>query len=140
MSLRSKTGGYVMPDDIAFQPVYKLLQKEDRTLIAHLGEPNGAWMPLGTNNPEDDFYSSHREWYMYGHADAPSKEAILQARDRVVARYPKLRVVGCHLGSNEEDLGALSARLDRLPQLLQSTWPRAYDISLRAIGARRARS
>jgi predicted TIM-barrel fold metal-dependent hydrolase len=115
MSLRNKAGGYVLPDDVAFQPIYQLLQKEDRTLIAHLAEPNGAWMPLGPNNPEDDFYSSHREWYMYGRADAPSKEAILQARDRVVARYPKLRVVGCHLGSNEEDLNALAARLDRLP-------------------------
>jgi len=114
MSLRN-TGGYVMPDDVAFQPVYELLQKEDRTLIAHLAEPNGAWMPLGPNNPEDDFYSSHREWYMYGRPDAPSKESILQARDRVIARYPKLRVVGCHLGSNEEDLNALAARLDRLP-------------------------
>ncbi len=39
---------------------------------------------------------------------------ILQARDRVISRYPKLRVVGCHLGSNEEDLNALAKRLDRL--------------------------
>ena len=115
MSLRNKTGAYVMPDDVAFQPIYELLQKEDRTLIAHLAEPNGAWMPLGPNNPEDDFYGSHREWYMYGRADAPSTEAILQARDRVIARYPKLRVVGCHLGSNEEDLHALAARLARFP-------------------------
>jgi predicted TIM-barrel fold metal-dependent hydrolase len=67
------------------------------------------------NNPEIEFYSSHREWYMHGRPDAPSKEAILAARDRIVARYPKLRVVGCHLGSNEEDLKALAARLDRLP-------------------------
>jgi predicted TIM-barrel fold metal-dependent hydrolase len=92
-----------------------MLQKEDRTLVAHLAEPNGAWLPLDENNPEKGFYSSHPEWHMFGHADAPSKEAILSARDRIAARYPRLRIVGCHLGSNEEDLVALSARLDRLP-------------------------
>jgi predicted TIM-barrel fold metal-dependent hydrolase len=115
MSIRTKAGRYLLPDDPVFHPIYEMLQKEDRTLVAHLAEPNGAWMPLDDQNPEKSFYSSHPEWQMFGHADAPSKESILQARDRMAARYPKLRVVGCHLGSNEEDLDALSARLDRLP-------------------------
>ncbi len=115
MSLRTKDGRYVLPDDPAFQPIYEMLQKEDHTLVAHLAEPNGAWMPLDDQNSEKGFYGSHPEWHMYGHADAPSKESILTARDRMAARYPKLRVVGCHLGSNEEDLDALAARLDRLP-------------------------
>ena len=52
---------------------------------------------------------------MYGHPERPSKDTILSARDRFVARYPKLRVIGCHLGSNEEDLVRLSKRLDSLP-------------------------
>lgn len=115
MSLRTKEGRYVLPDDPAFQPIYEMLQREGRTLIAHLAEPNGAWMPIDDKNPERGFYGSHPEWHMYGHPDAPAKEDILKARDRVVAKYPKLRVVGCHLGSNEDDLSALSVRLDRYP-------------------------
>lgn len=115
MSIRKNDGRYLMPDDPAFQPIYEMLQKEGRTLVAHLAEPNGAWMPLDDSNPERGFYGSHPEWHMYGQPGAPSKESILQARDRVVARYPKLRVLGCHLGSNEEDLDALASRLDRLP-------------------------
>jgi len=115
MSIRTKAGGYLLPDDPVFLPIYEMLQKEGRTLVAHLAEPNGAWMPLDEHNPERGFYSSHPEWLMYGHSDAPSKESILNARDRVAARFPKLRVIGCHLGSNEEDLDALAARLDKLP-------------------------
>ena len=56
--------------------------------------------------------------HMFGRPDAPSKETILAARDRIVARYPKLRVIGCHLGSNEEDLDRLAKRLDALPNLV----------------------
>jgi predicted TIM-barrel fold metal-dependent hydrolase len=52
---------------------------------------------------------------MYGRPDAPSKDTILAARDRVLVRYPKLRVVGAHLGSNEEHLDQLAKRLDAMP-------------------------
>jgi predicted TIM-barrel fold metal-dependent hydrolase len=115
MSVRDKSGAYLLPDHPVLTPIYEMLQSEGHTLLAHLAEPNGAWMPLDANNSERGFYGSHPEWHLYGKADAPAKETILQARDRVIARYPRLRVIGCHLGSNEEDLDALAKRLDRLP-------------------------
>jgi len=37
------------------------------------------------------------------------------ARDQIMVRNPKLRVVGVHIGSNEEDLVALGKRLDTFP-------------------------
>ncbi len=113
--MSSEAGQYLKADDSVFLPIYEMLQKEDRTLIAHLAEPNGAWMPLDEHNPERGFYGSHPEWHMYGRSDAPSKEDILRSRDRIAVKYPRLRIVGCHLGSNEEDLDALASRLDRLP-------------------------
>ena len=52
---------------------------------------------------------------MYNRPDMPSKDAILAARDRILARHPKLRVVGCHLGSDEGHLERLAKRLDTYP-------------------------
>lgn len=115
MGIRSKSGVYLMPDDAALLPIYQEIQKQGKTLVAHLAEPDGAWLPLNSKNPEVRYYSAHAEWYQYGRPGAPSKEAILLARDRVLARFPKLHVVGAHLGSNESDLGALGKRLDRYP-------------------------
>ena len=115
MGIRSKSGAYLMPDNPALFPIYEAIQKQGKTLVAHLAEPDGAWLPLNSQNPELAYYSAHREWYQYGRPGAPAKQAILRARDRVLARYPKLRVVGAHLGSNESDLGALGKRLDTYP-------------------------
>ena len=115
MGIRAKSGAYLMPDNPALFPIYQAIQKQDRTLVAHLAEPDGAWLPLNSQNPELAYYSAHREWYQYGRPGAPAKEAILLARDRVLARFPKLRVVGAHLGSNESDLRALGKRLDTYP-------------------------
>jgi predicted TIM-barrel fold metal-dependent hydrolase len=58
---------------------------------------------------------------MYGKANAPDKDAILAARDRVLGLYPGLRVVGCHLGSDEDDLNRLARRLDTYPNFAVDT-------------------
>ena len=49
------------------------------------------------------------------------KNDILTARDRILARYPQLRVVGCHLGSDEDDLNRLAKRLDTYPNFAVDT-------------------
>lgn len=115
MGIRGKSGAYLLPDNAALMPVYEAIQKADKTLIAHLAEPDGAWLPLDKNNPEIGYYSQHPEWHMYGRPGIPRKDAILEARDRILERYPKLRVVGCHLGSDEEHWDRLAKRLDTYP-------------------------
>jgi predicted TIM-barrel fold metal-dependent hydrolase len=121
MAIRAKSGAYLLPDDPALLPIYEAIQRADRTLVAHLAEPDGAWLPLDDRNPEFAYYSKNPQWHMYGKPDAPVKDAILAARDRVLARYPKLRVVGCHLGSDEDDLRRLARRLDAYPNFAVDT-------------------
>jgi predicted TIM-barrel fold metal-dependent hydrolase len=115
MGIRGKSGAYLLPDHPALSPVFEFIQKAGKTLIAHLAEPDGAWLPLDDRNAEISYYSKHPEWHVYGRAGMPTKEMILEARDRLLARHPKLRVVGCHLGSDEEHLSRLAKRLDTYP-------------------------
>jgi hypothetical protein len=121
MSIKSKSGAYLLPDDPALLPIYEAIQRADRTLVAHLAEPDGAWLPLDTKNPEITYYSNNPQWHMFGKPGAPIKNDILSARDRVLARYPKLRVVGCHLGSDEDDLARLAKRLETYPNFAVDT-------------------
>jgi hypothetical protein len=120
MAIRGKSGAYLLPDDPALLPIYEAIQKADRTLVAHLAEPDGAWLPLDDKNPELPYYSKNPQWHMLGKG-APAKNVILTARDLVLARYPRLRVVGCHLGSDEDDLGRLARRLDAYPNFAVDT-------------------
>jgi predicted TIM-barrel fold metal-dependent hydrolase len=121
MGIQAKSGAHLLADNPALLPIYESIQRADRTLVAHLAEPDGAWMPLDDKNPEFPYYSKNPQWHMYGKPGFPSKAAILAARDRVLARYPKLRVVGCHLGSHEDDLGQLAKRLDAYPNFSVDT-------------------
>src|SRR4051794_21015820 len=120
MAIRGKSGVYLLPDDPALLPVYEAIRKADRTLVAHLAEPDGSWLPLDDKNPELPYYSKNPQWHMLGKG-TPPKEAILSARDRILSLYPGLRVVGCHLGSDEDDLSRLARRLDAHPNFAVDT-------------------
>jgi predicted TIM-barrel fold metal-dependent hydrolase len=115
MGIRSKSGEYLMPDNAAFTSIFEAIQRAGKTLLTHLADLNVAWKPLDPGDPDSGYYKSHPEWLIYGRPGAPSKEAILTARDRILMRHPKLRVIGCHFGSSEEDLGQVAKRLDAFP-------------------------
>lgn len=122
--VKDANGHYVMPDDPVFEPIYQDIAAHNKTLIAHVADPNTIWEAPNPQAADYSYYTEHPEWYMYHRPNAPSKEAILVARDRVLEKNPKLRVVGAHLGSMEADFAQLAQHLDQYPNF-------AVDIAAR---------
>ncbi len=115
MEMKNKAGKWVMADDPAFDPIYRDIALHNRTLIAHLAEPDSCWQPPNPASPDYSYYKEHPGEYAYAHPQWPSKAAILAARDHLVAENPKLRVVGAHLGSMETKVDDIARRFDRFP-------------------------
>lgn len=130
MDLKDKNGQYILPDNPAFEPIFKDIQAHNHTLIAHLAEPDEAWQPLNPNGLDYSYYKENPIWYMYGKPDVPSKQQILDARDHMLARNPKLRVVGAHLGSLEDNLGQLAKDFDRYPNFAVDTAARVIHLAV----------
>jgi predicted TIM-barrel fold metal-dependent hydrolase len=130
MDLKNSQGHYVMPDDPVFAPIYHDIAAHHKTLIAHLAEPTSCWRPPDPASPDYEYYRQHPEWYMYLHPDHPSKEAILAARDHLLAENPTLRVVGAHLGSMETDVDEIARHFDRYPNFAVDTAARVPYLML----------
>jgi predicted TIM-barrel fold metal-dependent hydrolase len=113
MEMKTKAGKWVMADDPAFEPIYRDIAAHNRTLIAHLAEPDSCWQPPNSASPDYSYYKEHPGEYAYAHPEWPSKAAILAARDHLVAENPKLRVVGAHLGSMETSVDDIARRFGR---------------------------
>lgn len=124
MEIKDAKGNYLMPDNPVFTPIFRDIAAHNKTLIAHLADPNTIWEAPNPNAPDYSYYMQHPELYMYGRRGAPSKSAILLARDHVLAANPDLRVVGAHLGSMEADFRELAQHLDKYPNF-------AVDIAAR---------
>lgn len=113
--VKDAKGNYVLPDNPAFEPIYKDIAAHNKTLIAHVADPDTIWEPPTPAAPDYSYYMEHPEWYMYNKPNAPSKYAILRARDHLLRQNPDLRVVGAHLGSMEADFNQISQHLDDYP-------------------------
>ena len=59
----------------------------------------------------------------------PSHAEIIAARDRVVARHPKLRCVGAHLGSLEYSVEEMAKRFDAFPNYVVDNSARTPDLA-----------
>ena len=127
MEIKNASGQYILPDDPRLEPIYKDIAAHHKTLVAHLAEPDAAWGSPDPRAPYSGYYRSNPQWDMSKKPGVPSKKAILDARDRLLAMNPRLRVVGAHLGSMEGDLDEIADRLERYPNFAVDTAARVQS-------------
>jgi hypothetical protein len=110
-------GRLIMLDDPGFDAVMQHLEARRIPLIAHQAEPKNCWLPLEAMTTENDrsYFREHPEYHMYLHPEQPSYETLMAARDRFVARHPRLIFVGAHLASIEWSVEKLAQFLDGHP-------------------------
>ncbi len=121
MEIKDRNGKFIMADDPKFDPIYKDIAARGKTLLSHQAEPDVAWGPPDPSDPVWSYYQENPQWYVGDRRGFPSKQTILDARDRVLANNPKLRMVGVHLGSMERDLGNIATHLDKYPNFAIDT-------------------
>ena len=121
MEIKERTGKFIQADNAKFDPIYKDIAARGKTLLAHQAEPNVAWGPPDSSDPSWSYYQENPQWYVGNTASFPSKRTILDARDRVLANNPGLRIVGVHLGSMEGDLDNIARHLDKYPNFAIDT-------------------
>lgn len=119
LELKDPQGKFVMIDDPKFDPIFDFIEKNNITLIGHLGEPRNAWLPVDKMTVAGDkkYFTEHPQYHMYLHPEYPSHEQIMEARDHMLEKHPNIRFVGAHLGSLEWDTDVLAKRLDKFPNM-----------------------
>ena len=117
MDIKDKDGTFVMADNPIFAPVFSYLEKNNITVLGHLGEPKNCWLPLDKMTLDNDkrYFKENPNYHMYLHPEAPSYEDQINVRDRILKKYPNLNFVGAHLGSMEWNVDEIAEHLDRFP-------------------------
>jgi len=113
MEVKRKDGTYVLPDDPAYSRIFEHIAARQKTLLAHVAEPDSCWLPPDPKSPDYTYYEANPQEYAYKHPEWPRKEAILAARDHLLQLHPNLKVVGAHLGSMEVDVDQIAQRFDK---------------------------
>lgn len=130
MEAQKPTGEFVLVDHPLFEPVFDFIEKADKPILMHIGEPRACWQPLDERSPHYGYYKAHPQWHMYGKTRFPTHEQLIAARDRVLEQHPRIRFIGAHLGSLEYDVEEVARRLDRYPNFVVDTSARILDLIL----------
>lgn len=119
MEYKDAAGKFIMADNPKFDEVIQFVIDQDKTVMAHLGEPKNCWLPIEemTVNNDRNYFKEHPQYHMYLHPEFPSYEDQINARDHFIAKHPDMRFVGAHLGSLEWDVDELAKRLDKFPNM-----------------------
>jgi predicted TIM-barrel fold metal-dependent hydrolase len=129
MEVKDAAGRHVQIDHPRFQPIWDFLVEQRVPVLAHIAEPLAAWRPLDPASPHFGYYSANPRYHAYQHPEIPRHEEIIAARDRWLARNPRLTVVGMHLASLEHDVDEVAKRLDAYPNLYVETAARIGDLA-----------
>lgn len=130
MEVRKPDGSFFMVDDPLFDPIYEHMIAHNWPLLTHIAEPLECWLPLKEGSPHYGYYSHNPEWHMYNKPEYPSHATLMAARDHVLAKHPRLRMIGAHLGSLEYDVDEVAARFDRYPNFAVDISARLSDLAI----------
>jgi predicted TIM-barrel fold metal-dependent hydrolase len=109
-------GPLVKIDDPRFDTMWDACGRLGLPVFIHVADPAAFFLPIDRFNERWEELANHPDWSFHGR-DFPSRRALLDARDRVIARHPRTRFVGLHCGNNPEDLADVGETLDRHPNL-----------------------
>ena len=116
LTYKNPDGSLIKMDDRRWDPIWEACGKLGLPVIIHTADPAAFFLPIDETNERWEELHRHPDWSFHGE-DFPSREELLEARNRVFSRHPNTVFIGAHFANNSEDLNAVAEWLDKYPNL-----------------------
>ncbi|MCM2371468.1 amidohydrolase family protein [Aporhodopirellula aestuarii] len=116
LGYRNPDGSLIKIDDPRWDPIWEVCGELEIPVIIHTADPAAFFEPIDSSNERWEELSRHPDWSFHGD-EYPSRDELLQARNRVIARHPNTQFIGAHIANNSEDLQTVSMWMERYPNL-----------------------
>lgn len=127
LGARDADGKLIAIDDPRFDPVWAKAGELGVPVGIHTGDPKAFFEEPTPENERWDELKLAPSWSFYGDK-FPSREALLDARNRVIAKHPNTTFILLHFGGNPEDIDAVDALLDTYPNVKLDVAARLAEI------------
>lgn len=104
-------------DDPRLDPIWEECGRLGIPVAIHTSDPEAFFTPLDQNNERYEELKTNPSWSFYDHG-FPSKQELLDERNRVIERHPHTTFIALHVANWPENLDAVSAWLDRYPNMM----------------------
>jgi predicted TIM-barrel fold metal-dependent hydrolase len=135
LGYRYPDGSLIKIDDPRFDPIWKACGELGIPVIIHTADPAAFFDPIDETNERWEELSRHPNWSFHGQ-DYPTRDELLAARNRLIARHSKTQFIGAHVANNAEDLKTVGQWLDEYPNLWIETASRIAELGRQPYTAR----
>lgn len=135
LQYRNPDGSLIKIDDPRFDPIWAACGRLKIPVIIHTADPAAFFDPIDETNERWEELSRHPDWSFYGEG-FPSRQELLEARNRLIARHPNTPFIGAHVANNAEDLAQVSRWLEQYPNLWIETASRIAELGRQPFTAR----
>jgi predicted TIM-barrel fold metal-dependent hydrolase len=95
MSRKNDRDEFVLVTDRTLDPIFAWIESHHLPVVNHAGDPEDC--------------------SLFQKGSVPSYSSLIAARDSMLARHPRIKFIGAHIGSMENDLDEVARRLDAYP-------------------------
>jgi len=110
------SGPLVKIDDPRFDLMWEACAALKMPVAIHISDPEAFFLPIDRFNERFEELINHPDWSFHGR-DFPSNRELLEARNRMFARHPRVEFIALHFGNNAENLAYVGECLDRFPNM-----------------------
>jgi predicted TIM-barrel fold metal-dependent hydrolase len=136
LRVRYKSGKLLTVDDPRLDPIWAECGWLGIPVAIHVTDPEAFFHPLDATNERFEELIDNPDWSFYG-PQFPSKESIIEARDRMFAKHPSTIFISLHVGNWPEDLDYVSDLLNRHPNVAVEIGARVAELGRQPRRARR---
>lgn len=136
LRVRCKSGKLLEVDDPRLDPIWAECGRLAIPVAIHVTDPEAFFHPVDQTNERYEELVHNPDWSFYGQR-FPSKEHILEARNRVFAKFPNTTFISLHVGNWPEDLDYISSLLNRSPNVVVEFGAREAELGRQPRRARK---
>src|SRR5271165_5079667 len=116
LGVRDRTGKLIPIDDPRLDPVWEECGRLGIPVAIHSTDPEAFFTPVDNHNERYEELISNPSWSFYG-SQFPSKQALLAQRNHIIEKHPRTMFMALHVANWLENLDAVSAWLDKYPNM-----------------------
>ncbi len=136
LGYRNSDGSLLKIDGPRWDPIWQVCGELGLPVIIHTADPVAFFLPIDETNERWEELHRHPEWSFFG-PQWPQREALLAARNRVIARHPETVFIGAHMANNPEDLQVVGKWLEQYPNLYVEFASRIGELGRQPFTARK---
>ena len=137
LTFKDKSGKLIPVDDPRIDPIWKKCGELGIPVMIHVSDPAAFHAgPIDRYNERYDELIGNPSWSFYGDK-FPTKDELIEQRNRMIARHPNTIFIGAHVGDFAEDLGRVSIWLEQYPNYYVDISARIGELGRQPYSARK---